>query len=156
MKRVNDHAPDFNLQDPSGAPVSLRKSLGKKSVIVALFKVGCPTCQYAFPFLERLHQKGVKVVGISQDSAKDTRDFANRHGVTFPLAIDTPGYAISKAYGITTVPSMFVVDKDGSIRYVAEGWVRKDFEELARIAAGAPAPPVIFEAGESVLDFKAG
>jgi peroxiredoxin len=156
MKRVNDHAPDFDLQDPHSAPVSLKKSLGKKPVIVALFKVGCPTCQYAFPFLERLHQKGVKVVGISQDSAKDTRDFANQFGVTFPVAIDAPGYTISKAYGITTVPSMFVVDEDGSIRYVTEGWVRKDFDELARIASGEAAPPVIFKSGESVLDFKAG
>jgi peroxiredoxin len=151
MKRVNDNAPDFNLQDPNRASVAL-----KKPAVVALFKVGCPTCQYAFPFLERLHKSGVTVLGISQDNAKDTKDFAQRFGITFPLGIDAPGYSISKAYGISTVPSMFAVDEDGSIRYVAEGWVRSDFEELARIAAGGDTSPALFKPAESVLDFKAG
>jgi peroxiredoxin len=151
MKRVNDNAPDFNLQDPNHASVAL-----EKPSVVALFKVGCPTCQYTFPFLERLHQRGVRVLGISQDNAKDTKDFAKRFGITFPLGIDAPGYSISKAYGISTVPSMFVVDGDGSIRYVAEGWLRSDFEELARVAAGGATPPALFKPAESVLDFKAG
>jgi peroxiredoxin len=156
MKRVNDNAPGFDLQDANGAPISLKNSLDGKPAVVALFKVGCPTCQYAFPFLDRLYKSGVKVIGISQDSAKDTRDFAKQFGVSFPLAIDAPKYTISKSYGITTVPSIFVVDEDGSIRYVAEGWVRKDFEELARIASAGSAPPALFKPSESVLDFKAG
>lgn len=152
MKRVNDHAPDFNLQETNGGTVSLKNQLGGRPAVVALFKVGCPTCQYTFPFLERLHKSGVNVVGISQDDAKDTRAFADKYGITFPLGIDVPGYSISKAYGIGTVPSMFAVDGDGSIRYVAEGWVREEFEELAKKTG---APPVI-KSGESVLDFKAG
>lgn len=152
MKRVNDHAPDFNLQEANGGTASLKKQLGGKPAVVALFKVGCPTCQYTFPFLERLHKSGVTVVGISQDDANDTRAFAKQYGITFPLGIDVPGYAVSKAYGIGTVPSMFAVDADGSIRYVAEGWVREEFEELANQVGS---PPVI-KASESVLDFKAG
>lgn len=152
MKRVNDHAPDFNLQAADGGTVSLKKQLGGQSAVVALFKVGCPTCQYTFPFLERLHQSGVKVFGISQDDANDTRAFANKYGISFPLGIDVPGYAVSKAYGIGTVPSMFAVDGDGSIRYVSEGWVRQEFEELAQKAGAKP----VIKAGENVLDFKAG
>jgi peroxiredoxin len=152
MKRVNDHAPDFNLQDANGGTVSLKKQLGGKTAVVALFKVGCPTCQYTFPFLERLHQSGVKVLGISQDDANDTRAFAKKYGITFPLGIDVPGYSTSKSYGIGTVPSMFAVDGDGAIRYVAEGWVREDFEELAKQAGAAS----VIKAGENVLDFKAG
>jgi peroxiredoxin len=156
MKRVNDNAPDVELKDAQGGPVSLRKSLGGKPAIVALFKVGCPTCQYTFPFLERLYKSGMKVIGVSQDNAKDTQEFAKHFGVTFPIGIDAPGYGVSKSYGISTVPSMFVVDEDASIRYVAEGWVRTDFEELARIAAGAGTPPPVFKPSETVLDFKAG
>lgn len=152
MKRVNDHAPDFNLQEANGGVVSLKKQLDGNPAIVALFKVGCPTCQYTFPFLERLHKSGVKIFGISQDDANDTRAFANKFGITFPLGIDVPGYAISKAYGIGTVPSMFAVDGDGSIRYVSEGWVREEFEELAQKAGAKP----VIKAGENVLDFKAG
>lgn len=156
MKRVNDNAPGVELKDGNGSPVSLKKALAGKPAVVALFKVGCPTCQYTFPFLERLYKNGVPVIGVSQDNAKDTQDFAKRFGITFPLGIDAPGYAVSKAYGISTVPSMFVVDEDASIRYVAEGWVRSDFEELARVAAGSGAPPAVFQSNESVLDFKAG
>jgi peroxiredoxin len=49
-------APEFELKTLDGKRVSLGKELSRGALVLAFFKVSCPTCQYAFPFLERLHR----------------------------------------------------------------------------------------------------
>ena len=73
-------------------------------VLLAFFKVSCPTCQFTFPFLERLYQQlreqGVQIWGIVQDKAQDGARFAATFGVTFPILIDDSPYKVSRAYGL--------------------------------------------------------
>ena len=72
-------APDFTLPTVKGGQVSLREALAKGPVVLVFFKVSCPVCQYALPFLERMFQANraanVTVLGISQDNARDTKEF---------------------------------------------------------------------------------
>jgi peroxiredoxin len=49
-------APDFELKTLDGKRVSLSEKLSRGAVVLAFFKVSCPTCQYAFPFLDRLEK----------------------------------------------------------------------------------------------------
>ena len=87
-------APDFELKALDGKQFSLKEQLAHGPVVLAFFKVSCPTCQYAFPFLQRLHKayggQGVKLVGVSQNDVKETAAFAKEFGVTFPLLLE-PG-----------------------------------------------------------------
>src|SRR5271157_2112405 len=104
-------APTFDLKTLDGKHFSLTDELARGPVLLAFFKVSCPTCQYAFPFLERLHKayglKGVKLLGVSQNNAKDTAAFAKEFGVTFPILLDdTEKYPVSNAYGLTNVPTI--------------------------------------------------
>src|SRR3954467_7822186 len=89
-------APGFSLKDSDGKAYSLEGLLAKGPVVSAFFKVSCPVCQFTFPFIERLHQRygseRVTVLGISQDDARATKDFARQFGVTFPIALDEKGY----------------------------------------------------------------
>ena len=68
-------APDFSLNTLDGKKFSLKEALLRGPVVLAFFKVSCPTCQYAFPFLERLFQayknQGVTLIGVSQNPAED-------------------------------------------------------------------------------------
>jgi peroxiredoxin len=123
-----------------------------------LFKVSCPTCQYTFPFLERLHRSvpGAQIVGISQDSPSDTQAFAKQFGITFPILVDNDGYKVSRAFGISTVPTIFVVDGDRKISAISEGWAKDDFDSVAASIAAPGALPTVFKPGESVQQFKAG
>jgi len=61
-------APAFSLPAVDGAKVSLADVLKKGPVVAAFFKISCPVCQYAFPFLERIfraYAKGpVTLVGV--------------------------------------------------------------------------------------------
>jgi peroxiredoxin len=156
-------APEVSLSSTNGHSVSLNHLRTQRPVVLAFFKVGCPTCQYAFPFLERISRSYAKenlaVIGVSQDSREDTLDFMKRFGVTFPVLLDeAKKYPASNAYGLTNVPSIFLVSPSGKIEFSTVGWAKDDIEKLSRTAAklaGVP-PAELFKKNESVVDFKAG
>jgi peroxiredoxin len=156
-------APEFELKTLDGNQFSLGGELVRGPVVLAFFKVSCPTCQYAFPFFERLHKayrdKGVTLVGISQNDAKDTGTFGKEFGITFPILLDdTNSYPVSNAYGLTNVPTIFWISQDGEIEVSSVGWVKADFAEINRrmAEAGKLAPAALFKPGEDVRDFRAG
>jgi peroxiredoxin len=156
-------APDFTLPTVQGGQVSLRQALANGPVVLVFFKVSCPVCQYALPFLERVYQENraanVTVLGISQDKARDTKDFLREYGVTFPVALDNPAkYMVSNAYGLTNVPTIFYVAPSGEIEVSSVGWSKSDVEainqKLAEHRDQLPAP--LWRTGEDIQDFRAG
>jgi peroxiredoxin len=155
-------APPISLADASGKKLSLAEALKDGPVLAAFFKVSCPTCQFTMPFLERLHQSygGSKftLLGISQDDARDTRDFCREYGVQFPALIDQRGYPVSNEYGLTNVPTMFWISPDGQIQTTSVGFSKADLEQMAAQAAhaaGKPAAP-LFKPGEVIPETKPG
>ncbi|HKV77855.1 MAG TPA: TlpA disulfide reductase family protein [Candidatus Sulfotelmatobacter sp.] len=156
-------APEFELKTLDGKKFSLSEHLANGPIVLAFFKVSCPTCQYAMPFLERLYKayrdKGVTLAGISQNDAKETADFCKDFGVTFPMLLDdTRKYPVSNAYGLTNVPTIFWITEDGEIEVSSVGWVKAEFELINRKMAetGKTTAAAVFKPGEEVRDFRAG
>ena len=151
-------APEFTLPDVAGRQRSLEELLRHGPLVVAFFKVSCPTCQYTFPFLERLHQRlngaAARIVGISQDVRRKTEQFNREYGVNFPVLLDSEdeNYPVSNAYGITHVPTLFLIEPDGRIALNSAGFVKGDLEELARRLG----PIELFQRDEKVEAFRAG
>jgi peroxiredoxin len=156
-------APEFNLPTIKGEKFSLREALARGPVVAAFFKISCPVCQYAFPFLERIYQahgsRSMTWVGVSQNGKKDTLAFLKEYGVTFPVLLEDPDrFVVSNAYGLTNVPTTFWIAQDQTIELVSVGWSRQDILEIngrAAAAAGDELVPV-FQPGEQVADFRAG
>ena len=156
-------APTFTLPTMDGKPFSLREALAKGPVIAAFFKISCPTCQYAFPYLQRIYQThgnhAVTIVGISQNDKKDTAAFLRQYGVTFPVLLDDVNtYPVSNAYGLTNVPTIFWIAQDGEIEISSVGWIRREMEDLNRRAAEVSGDGLkpLFDRGEEIADFRAG
>lgn len=147
-------APDFTLPDLGSAPRSLQDLLTPGPVLLAFFKVSCPTCQYTFPFLERLQGGRARVFGVSQDNQRHTEQFRREYGVTFPVLLDAASeeYLVSNAYGLTHVPSLVWVEPDGKISLTSVGFVKADLEQIARRAG----PLELFHKNERVEAFRAG
>jgi peroxiredoxin len=156
-------APEISLPTLDGKKFSLPDALKRGPVLAAFFKVSCPVCQYAFPYLERVHKvhgdQKITMVGISQDDKPKTNAFLKEFGITFPTLLDDPnGYAVSNAYGLTTVPTWFLIGQDGKIEISSVGWVKNEVEDLNRRLAELqkiPVPP-LFKPGEDVNDFRSG
>jgi len=156
-------APDFTLPTVDGQQLSLRDALQRGPVVLAFFKVSCPVCQYAFPFFERLykanHDAKISFVGISQDNAKSTQAFLKQFGVTFPVVLDDPAdYAVSNAYGLTNVPTLFYISQAGDIEIASVSWSKTDVEAVNRkMAEQRQQPtPTLWHKGEEVREFRAG
>jgi peroxiredoxin len=161
-------APDFTLPTMDGKQFSLHEALARGPVVAAFFKVSCPVCQYAFPFLERVDQahrnqahgnRKVTFVGISQNEKKETAEFIREYGVSFPVLLeDTKRFPVSNAYGLTNVPSIFWIGQDGEIEISSVGWSRQDIEEInhktAEATGNALKPP--FQPDEQVAEYRPG
>lgn len=155
-------APNFTLQSLDGSQFSLTGSLKKGPVVLSFFKVSCPVCKFTFPFLERIFQRygkdDVTFLGVSQDDVGASREFAKEFGLTFPILTDIPGYPVSNAYGLTMVPTVFLLESGGTVRISSMGFVRADLESIADSLADRQnltrAP--VFAANESVPDLKPG
>ena len=156
------HAPPFTLKGIDGGIYSLEEALQKGPVVAAFFKISCPVCQFTFPFLERLHKAcgndRIGVWGISQDNARDTREFCEEFGLSFPALLDEDGYLVSNAYGVTNVPTVLLIAPDGVVKVSSTGFEKAALEKIsAELGAylNRPLAPV-FHPGEVIPDYKPG
>jgi len=156
-------APDFTLPAMHGKQLSLKDTLTRGPVLAAFFKVSCPVCQFAFPFLERIYRaygnRNLTLVGISQNDKKDTAAFVKEYGITFPVLLDdTQTYPVSNAYGLTNVPSIFWIAQDSEIEIASVGWSKRDIDKVNSKAAEISCEKLhpVFRADENVPDFRAG
>lgn len=155
-------APAFTLRDAAGEVYALADALKQGPVLLAFFKESCPTCQFTFPFLERIHREtrdgaGVQLWGVSQSDVADTRAFARDRACTFPLLLDEESYPVSNLYGLSTVPTLFLVDPGSTIQLSSVGFSRKDIEALAAEFSQRSGKPVTaFRPGDAVPNYKPG
>lgn len=155
-------APNFTLKTYTGVHLQLSLLLQKGPVVLAFFKVSCPVCQFTFPFLQRMHERLAKsnaaVIGVSQDDVRDTKDFCLEYGVKFPVLLDDSGYPVSNAYGLTNVPTVFLIEPDGKIKIESMGFDKAALEKMtANLEAQAKltATP-LFRADEVIPAYKPG
>lgn len=155
-------APEFTLTTMSGETFSLTEALRRGPVLAAFFKISCPVCQFAAPYLEKIARAyangNATVVGVSQNDKRDTASFMKEFGANFPVALDpSSSYPASNAYGLTNVPSLFLIEPNGKIAVSSVGWSKADIEAVnARFAQAAGKPKADIFNGESVPEWKAG
>ncbi len=119
------------LQPGDAAPPIPGATPERESAVV-FYKVTCPTCQLAAPPMERLSAVGERrFVAVAQDPPESAEEFARRYGLSFRSVTDTAPFDLSNAYGIRTVPTVFVV-RDGAIADVVESWDREGWNAAAR------------------------
>ena len=146
-------APEVSLSTLSGRRETLAETRAQGPLLLVFYKGGCPVCQMTLPFLQRLSAGDLPIIAISQDSSTETEQFQKRFGVTLPVLLDRKedGYPASNAFGITNVPSLFLIEPDGKISVAVSGFRKADLEVL-----GQRAGVEIFGAHETVPEWKAG
>lgn len=128
------------------------------AVAVVFYKVTCPTCQMAAPIAERLAVAHPgRVIGVVQDPPDRAEAFAREYRTTFPYVTDTEPYGASNAYGVRTVPTLFVIEND-AVTDVVESWDRDGWNQVAAYlgaATGTPTDPVSTES-DGLPPFRPG
>jgi peroxiredoxin len=130
---INDTAPDFTLHDMAGNSVSL-PSLKGKVVLIDFWATWCQPCKKEFPALNRLadnHKDADFVIlGINLDKKKENAaEFLERMGLSLSknmIVLLDPQSSVVSSYAARAMPTSFIIDKTGLIRYVHLGFNEAD------------------------------
>ena len=133
---IGNHAPDFELKSTDQQSHCLSEALGRGPIVLVFYKAACPASQFTFPhlqkiFTDRRRVRSAEIWGISQDDEEETRQFAGQFGISFDLLIDGHPYAVSSAYGIESVPGIFIVEPDRSISLSDFGFTKSSLNQVA-------------------------
>ena len=97
-------------------------------------------------------------VAISQDDAADTREFCKEYGITFRRFWMKQSYPASNEYGITNVPTYYLIAPDGNVQVASVGFSKRAFEAISEYLARVlgMAASSVFLPGEIVREIEAG
>lgn len=118
-------APDFSLKSDSGKNLKLSEYRGDV-VMINFWASWCGPCRQEMPLLEELFQEyetlGFTILGVNveEDSAK-AKDLLKDIPVSFPVLFDNTS-KVSKLYDVVAMPSTVLVDRDGNMRYLHQGY----------------------------------
>jgi thioredoxin-dependent peroxiredoxin len=142
--KPGDIAPEINSTDQNGNPVSLSSFKGSRVIVYFYPKDDTPGCTAEACSLRDgysdLLNKGFKIIGVSADSSKSHKKFAEKYHLPFPLVPDTDKEII-KAYGVWgrkkflgkeydgIIRTTFIIGEDGKILKVIEDVKTKNHSE---------------------------
>jgi thiol-disulfide isomerase/thioredoxin len=122
---VKGPAPNFTLKSMSGKNLKLSEMAGNV-VLINFWASWCGPCREEMPLLNALHKKyaplGFTVLGVNVEEQLDgARGFLSNVPVDFPILLDNKN-KVSKQYKVIAMPTTVVVDRDGNMRYLHEGY----------------------------------
>jgi peroxiredoxin len=131
-------APNFIIQDLNGRTVSLEDYRGK-IVFLNFWATWCPPCLLEMPSMEKLHiqfkNEDFVILAIDlQEDPEQVRSFKERFQLNFPILLDSDA-SVAAAYGIMSIPTTYLVDRDGYLVGGALGprdWASNDAVALIR------------------------
>jgi peroxiredoxin len=141
-------APEVGIVDLQGKPVRLAELRGKV-VLVDFWASWCAPCREELPWLEKLYtaqkSRGLEIVAVNQDESIDNaRRFLQAHPLSFRVAHDVGG-KVADRFSPAKMPSSFLVDAKGKVRFVHAGFRAADAKaieaEVSKLLAELPQKP---------------
>ena len=123
--KLGTQAPAFRLSDLAGATVELEGMRGDRIVLVEFWATWCPPCRMVLATLRRMEQTlredNVEVLSVNQgEAAEQVRQFVAKEGIPFHVVLDPDG-AVSASYRVTSLPTMVLIDRRGTVRWIHVG-----------------------------------
>jgi len=144
--RVGDPVPDLPLVSLAGERVSLQGLQGK-AVLLNLWATWCAPCVAEMPELDALaarhRAKGLTVVGVNADTAGNAskvRDFVAQRKIGFAIWLD-PENSVNGALRVQSLPTTFVIDRQGRIVLRLDRPIAADDPELRKALDRALSSP---------------
>ena len=118
-------ASNFVLASQTGTEVSLSDFQGQV-VMINFWASWCGPCRQEMPLLEDLYQRyqdlGFTLLGVNVDEdSSQAVDYLKEVNVSFPILFDTAN-EVSQAYDVVAMPSTILVARDGTLRYIHQGY----------------------------------
>ena len=136
-----DLAPDFTLPNiEEGQPAITLSSLRGKTVYVDFWASWCLPCLRSMPLINELYSKyktqEFEVIAINvDDPIEDGQEFLLDTPLDYLIAADTDNSVLNQ-YGVTGMPTSYLIDKDGIVRMVHMGFRGNDIEVIEAAVVG--------------------
>ncbi|MEE0450546.1 cytochrome c biogenesis protein CcdA [Peptacetobacter sp.] len=141
----NDKTPaiDFELKDQYGKTHKLSDYKGKV-VFLNFWATWCPPCKMEMPDIQKIYEKYEKqgeesevvILSVAAPNTQDEKDidgikaFLEENGYTYPVLMDDGGYTFG-AYRISSLPTTFMIDKEGNVfGYIQGGLTQEAMESI--------------------------
>lgn len=120
--KINNVAPNFELQSLSGELIKLSDYRGKK-VFLNFWASWCGPCRTEMPYMETYYEKyknseNVEIVAVnmtnSERNIEKVEEFVESYGLTFPVLLDTHG-EVEKLYKVIGYPTTYLINEEGII-----------------------------------------
>ena len=126
---VGKSAPDFTLKSLDGKNLKLSEMTGNV-ILINFWASWCGPCREEMPLLNALHNKyeplGFTVLGVNvEEDLKGAKGFLKNFPVDFPVLLDNTN-KVSKQFKVVAMPTTIVVDRDGNMRYLHQGYKSGD------------------------------
>ena len=123
------NSPDFTLESLTKESVTL-SSLTGQIVVLNFWATWCPPCKEELPDFqaawEKYKDEGVVFLGISIDQNRsEVESFIKDSGITYTILLDLSSQVASQ-YGITAIPTTFILDVDGTVLFSQVGGMTED------------------------------
>jgi peroxiredoxin len=130
LMKVNYPAPELTLSDMQGNPHSLMDYRGKV-VLINLWATWCIPCTKEMPTLQVFYndykENGFVVIAINDgESATDVLQFVKNYDLSFPVWLDPTYQATERAFKTMNLPSSFVIDGKGTVRWMWVGGISRE------------------------------
>ena len=130
---------ETDYPDNDGEPHNLVKVLEKGPMVLGIYKSSCAASKAMMPVLNRIEdaygEQGATVIGVAQDSPNVTKSFKRRTGTDYTILIEGDDYPISREFDIFATPTVYVIDKDGTITYTTMGFMRNQVNDIGNAVA---------------------
>ena len=131
-------ASDFSARDIDGKTVKLSEYLGKQPILLNFWATWCEPCVAEFPHLRRMYDankaKGLVILGVAMDgpeSVANVAPVARRQQLNFPVLLDEDSHVAQLYNPKKSAPLSVLIDKQGRIFKVREGYNPGDEEYFA-------------------------
>jgi hypothetical protein len=134
--------PEVDLPGLDGERRPISEAWAQGPGLIAVGHSECETTRLTLPFVDRLHRHAAptsRVVAVLQDDAIAARSLVEELGLALPVRLEEEPYPLASRVGLGTVPTLFLVNREGRIEAVSEGFRRADLEAVAdRLQVPAP------------------
>jgi peroxiredoxin len=125
-------APGFTLKSYTGKNIKLSELRGQV-VLLNFWASWCGPCRQEMPLLGKIHEKyksmGFTVLAVNvEEDAKPAISIIQKTNIKFPVLFDSEN-SVSKLYKVSAMPSTVIIDRDGNMRYLHEGYKPGDEEK---------------------------